>query len=904
MKKRLTGIGLLAIAAVTMSLLVAFIVAQMSTVSPFYIDLRDYPIYVKTGFDPNTTDVSPSGRDDWGGIIGPDDPRVPVVEEALPDEQPPFTTDELFSENDREYTIAIPFEVSDGQMQMLQNTSATIPALYLAGIGDNWQIFLNGSLVDSQMQLDETGTVITHHTRRSYNRELDPTLLRVGENLLTLHIVGSPSSGYTGLFYQSPYYLASHDYIVSQTVDYVTLIFCTVYVLMGLYHLLLFSLRLNDRYNFFFGLFSICTGIYFMTRSPVIHMLIEDWAIIQRLEYASLFVLPFLVAAFLELIDVGRIRVPTRIYGVLCVLLIAAESLFSLQFADNILEFWQILLVAVFVYLIGYDLLFRFFWRTHGIWVRAREAKRPRKYLNIVKKDLIRTPLGNFFLVTLLVLATAIYDLLDAIIFHTGITLTRYSFFIFTILSAIVLARHFASSFNQADDLNAQLEKIVQERTRELAEQVTVAQQASRAKSQFLATMSHEIRTPLNAIIGLSDIELHKPLPPQTQQHIEQIRGSGTTLLSIINDILDISKIETGNFEIVSVEYHLASVINDAAQINIVRIGDKPIRLVLDVDPELPTSLYGDDLRFKQILNNVLSNGIKYTNEGEVRMRVEAAKSGRKGLALIRVIVSDSGVGIKPEDIGRLFDEYSQLDAQANRKVEGTGLGLSITRRLLEMMGGSIRVQSVYGEGSTFTIELPQPIVDPTPLGVEHANKLKDLHFDIEEKSPVLKLERKWLPHGRVLTVDDVPVNIAVVEGLLEPYGIEVDSAHGGREAVEKVCAVTGVSEAEGDDAVIVEADPSTAGTAGKPYDLIFMDHMMPEVDGIEATRRIRALDSDYARTVPIVALTANALTGNEDMFLANGFTGFIPKPINIEQLDDAINRWIKDPPTTDTELP
>jgi signal transduction histidine kinase/CheY-like chemotaxis protein len=881
MKKTLTIIGLLAITGVTMSFLVAFIVAQMSLTSPLYIDLRDYPIYLKKGFDPSTVSNAPDEQGNWDNIIEPHSTQVPAVTGDTPNEQRPFSLKELFHEDDQEYTIVIPFEVSSEQMALLQKTPPLIPGIYLAGIGDNWQLFFNGALVDSQLDLDGTGAIVTHHTQRGYGIELDPLLLQPGENLLTMRIIGTAHGGYTGLFYQSPYYIASNSYIINQIADYVTLIFCTVYILMGLYHLLLFSLRLNDRYNFCFGLFSISIGVYFMMRSPVIHMLITDWNIIQRLEYASLFVLPFLLTAFLELIDVGHTRWPTRVYGIICGLFLIANSVISLQFLDDLLGYWQISLVLLLIYLIGYDLLFRFFRRAYTSWKLAHENKRPMTYRSIVRRDLIKTPLGNFSLVLLFVVMSAVYDLLDATTFHTGITVTRYSFFAFTILSAIVLARHFASSYNRVDDLNVQLERIVQERTRELAEQVRVAQQASRAKSQFLATMSHEIRTPLNAIIGMSDIELEKPLPPPTHQSIEQIRNSGTTLLNIINDILDISKIEAGNFETVPVDYHLASVINDVAQINVIRIGDKPIRLILQVDPSLPTSLHGDELRFKQILNNVLSNGIKYTNEGEVRMRVEARRSPDGKVAHIHIIVSDTGIGIKAEDLERLFDEYSQLDAQANRRVEGTGLGLSITRKLLTMLGGNITVRSTYGEGSAFTIELPQTIVNPAPLGIECARRLGELRFTTEEPSPGVKLTRNWLPHGKVLVVDDVPVNIAVAEGLLEPYGIEVDTALGGQESVDKVRAV-------------VEH-------RAQPYDIIFMDHMMPEVDGMEATRRIRALDSEYARTVPIVALTANALAGNEDMFLENGFSGFISKPIDIELLDEVLNCWIPETPEQPT---
>ncbi|MDR2069375.1 MAG: response regulator [Spirochaetaceae bacterium] len=402
------------------------------------------------------------------------------------------------------------------------------------------------------------------------------------------------------------------------------------------------------------------------------------------------------------------------------------------------------------------------------------------------------------------------------------------------------------------------------------------AEAASKAKSAFLATMSHEIRTPLNAIIGLSEILMQKDLSEDVHVDLEKIYSSGSILLGVINDILDVSKIEAGNFELIPVQYDTPSLINDTVQLNIVRIGSKPISFKLYIDDTLPAKLFGDELRVKQILNNILSNSFKYTREGTVIFHIGWEKDGAD--AVIIFVISDTGIGIKKEDVGKLFSEYSQLDTKANRKIEGTGLGLSITKKLVDMMDGRIGVESEYGKGSVFTVRLRQGIADGRPIGPEVAANLQSFRFIETRRTRSKNLVRVHMPYGKVLVVDDVITNLDVAKGLMLPYGLTIDCVQSGQEAIEKV----------------------RDGTV--TYDAIFMDHMMPEMDGIEATRIIRnEIDTEYAKTVPIIALTANALAGNEDMFLAAGFNAFIAKPIDIMRLDVILNQWVRNKQSEET---
>jgi PAS domain S-box-containing protein len=412
---------------------------------------------------------------------------------------------------------------------------------------------------------------------------------------------------------------------------------------------------------------------------------------------------------------------------------------------------------------------------------------------------------------------------------------------------------------------------------RELKEAKLKAELANRAKSIFLARMSHEIRTPLNAILGLSEVELQNTIPERTRINLEKIYGSGSHLLELVNDILDISKIESGNFEIIPAEYEFHQLVNDTVQLNIVRIGSKPLSFVLDLEQTIPVKLYGDELRVRQILTNLLSNAFKYTEEGKVILRIQWER--RENTAWLNFTVEDTGRGIREEDMEKLFVEYTQFDATAGRAVEGTGLGLSITHGLVTMMGGSVTAESQYGRGSVFRVSVPQRIIDAKPIGAELVKKLSSFHFlENRGRSRGNSLIRSYMPYGRVLVVDDLPTNLDVMTGLLMPYGLQVDTVLSGREAVDRIRA----KEVR--------------------YDLVFMDHMMPEIDGVEAVRLIRnEIGTPYARDVPIIVLTANAIEGNREMFLQNGFTDFISKPIDIKLLDIALNQWIRDKQSSQT---
>ena len=535
--------------------------------------------------------------------------------------------------------------------------------------------------------------------------------------------------------------------------------------------------------------------------------------------------------------------------------------------------------------------------------------------------------------------------------------------------------------FNIVDEIRAQNNRLM-----ELREE---SETANRTKSGFLASMSHEIRTPMNAITGMAELLLRTDLPREARGYAQDIKQAGNNLISIINDILDFSKIEAGKMEIVPSRYFFASLLNDTVNIIRTRLKEKPIRFYTNIDGSIPNSLFGDEVRMRQILLNLLSNAAKFTDKGHISLTVTVERRDEKQVWLA-FTVTDTGKGIKPEDQEKLFSEFVQVDLMRHRGTEGTGLGLAITKRLCVIMGGHISVESDYGKGSSFTVTIPQGVeseesfaaVDNAPekkvlvyegrliyaksvcwslenMGVPYVmvTTIEDfaealfrekwslvlsgygLHDNIKRiidkpdalwpdgEKPPLALMVEWgteayisnvrfvslpvqslsianvlngkadikgysdglgvsgfiryaFPSAQILVVDDIHTNLKVTEGLLSPYRVIVDTCLSGREAIELV------KQTE--------------------YDIVFMDHMMPEMDGIEATAHIREWEKEHniqsgsadkndsgRGSVTIIALTANAVSGVREMFIEKGFNDFLAKPIDISKLDEMLNRWI-----------
>ena len=409
------------------------------------------------------------------------------------------------------------------------------------------------------------------------------------------------------------------------------------------------------------------------------------------------------------------------------------------------------------------------------------------------------------------------------------------------------------------------------------------AEKANRYKSDFLANMSHEIRTPINAVLGMDEMLLREvahaqDIPPQTSDEVRQtflkvqgyaydIRSAGQNLLSIINDILDFSKIESGKMELSEAEYRLGSVLNDVSNMIAFRARTKHLEFDVDVDESMPDAYIGDEVRVRQVLTNLLTNAVKYTQEGSVTLTVreekgQLAATGREsGFALLKFIVTDTGIGIREADRKRLFDKFERVDLQKNNTIEGTGLGLAITKSLVDMMHGSVSVESEYGKGSTFTLTIPQQVTDDKPIG-----NFREA-FDAAHRQEEVYQETFRAPDARILVVDDTAVNLTVFKGLIADTLVKVNTASSGAQALEM--------------------------TQDIPFDVIFMDQRMPGMDGTQTLKGIRAQRNSANPDTPVISLTADAVQGARDRYLSEGFVDYLSKPVDGLQLEAMLMKYL-----------
>jgi signal transduction histidine kinase/CheY-like chemotaxis protein len=926
--------------------------------TPAFIDLTQGAAFARLGFDPGDITNTPDTSGGWidyyadGSKPGSKSLRlhntglvtVPKWNAALP----------LLAKENIEFTNLIEVNVPPEQAAYLRENDAIL-GLFLGEISDNWEIYLNGKLVKSEWHVVDN-EITTHRTRSNLIIPLKPELIREGQNFFAFRIIGNENASMTGFSEVSPYYIEEYDTAKSHHNDIDLVLIAGIYLMVGLYHFITFALTPGEKIHLFYACASALSAVYIFSSTPYAYGLIPNSYATSLMSMLSTYMMVPFFGFFLEraAYPAEKLGLINRLYMVFCVI-ISVITCFALP---QLSPLWG---VVTIVYMVCH-----FSIKELGKFIKEAKA------LGTIHV-LTETLLGGVVICCATVTVCGIIDIVAVVTYTPLLMLTNYSLLMYIICMAFSLARQSAQVSDSLTTSNEELEAAVEYRTHELLLQTEIAQEANTAKSAFLAKMSHEIRTPMNAITGISELILREAVSPTVREYATDVKNAGTNLLSIINDILDFSKIESGKMDIVTTEYLLASLINDVIAIIRIRLVDKPIEFTVSIDSKLPNVLVGDEVRIRQILLNMLTNAVKYTNEGFVQLKISgewepdtAPENAHRVMMIFEI--TDSGIGIKEEDLDKLFGDFVQFDAKLNKNIEGTGLGLAITKKLCNAMGGDVSVSSHYGSGSTFVAFFMQEVKSYTPIAaVDKAAELKVLVYkssDIHSNSLSAALDnlgvqndiistdeelaeelrdskynylfmnfqrydrllprlenyagtiviineysnlnlspnmrsiqypvhaiaianvlnnleedegynneaktakiRFIAPMARILLVDDITTNLKVAEGLMSPYSMQITTCLSGAEAIRLV--------------------------RENAFDIIFMDHMMPEMDGVEATERIRALEGDYFLNVPIIALTANAVSGMSEMFLANGFSDYLAKPIEVPKLNEILEKWV-----------
>ena len=852
-KKRLTKFGIPVFYSVVILVVVIYQWNQQGTIrlggsQMIYKNLTELPVYIKRGFDfeelqriqeivrrtPQGTDLPPYFSEMARFVSWP----LRVMNSPL-DGLPkrPFLSP--FGRKAEEFTIIIPIDMDSRTLSFLDDNPHILPGVYFSAMGENWEIFFNGRLVRSQMHLDESGQIRERRTWRRVYFPLERSFIVPGTNILTLHIVGDPTYKVTGIGGPT-HYIDDFHVIEGRQRYYLAVLLCGIFGFSVVYYLLLFLYvrKKSEVFNLYFALFSILLCVYIVTNLGIIDPIIPNSDITSRLEYGSLMLLIPVFCIFIETLGRGKITLVTRFYTAFCLFLCISQTFFCSQYGEDAMLTWNLTVPIYFSYVFFYDVIYFYFW----------DRKGPRRSRS---SD---APIANIIAGTLFIFICGLYEILDVLFFTNSYNLFVYSTFAVQIGMTFTLSQRFSGMYKRLEKSNVMLETAVKERTVELEEQTEIALRASRAKSEFLANMSHEIRTPINSIMGFSELALDDSIAPKTRDYLGRIKENTVGLLQIINNILDISKIESGKMELENIPFLLQEVLVSCRTIISPKALEKGLILQFNDSPTENQKLLGDPTKLRQILLNIISNAVKFTETGAVKVSLlEKESSGNKCTMHFEII--DSGIGMTPEQIQKIYEPFVQADASITRKFGGTGLGLPISKNMISLMGGELFVESTPGVGSKFSFDLSFDTVD--------------VSCQMPAAATLNELEKPMFS-GEVLVCEDNSMNQEVITDHLARVGVKTVVAQNGKEGLDLVSQRKEKGE--------------------KSFDLIFMDIHMPVMNGLEAASKIAELHTG----TPIVAMTANVMSHDRELYRISGIPDCVDKPFTSQQLWHCLKKYLK----------
>ena len=821
--------------------------------SYFPIDLTTRDAYVRQGFDPallrqtpgrTGTELEQSG---WRKIPAQKGNRPLAVPDLKFKDLPRRKYLSLKEYKPQHFSALIRFD-----MPADRNTWPVVPALQLSSLGANWEIFLNGTSLRREIHLNDKGE-IKHARHELVITPLDWRVLRPGQNEIAVHIIGDPTSVFVGVGDAQGHFIGEYETLKASRSELVKMILIFLYLFVGGYHLLLFSRRLKDVHNLYFGLFCICYFLYQFADSQTAKLYFLDTDIIYGVNYPAIYVLPILMIAFLESLVLRRLTWFTKIMGGIAVVICLLNIAMPITGYEEVLKIFFLATIPCLFYLLGF-ILYHTFHRTRLVYMTvSAENSSLTRFPITFSRTLFKTVEGNLFLGILAGIGAAVYDILDDLYFHTGIRLSKYGVFIVILGIATTLANHFLSVYNESDRLNEELGQKNHELSR-----------LDKMKDEFLANTSHELRTPLNGIIGIAESLMDGAagkLENPVHDNLEMIAYSGRRLSSLVNDLLDFSQLKTRELtlrdrpvDLYQITKLVLTLLGPIAQ-------SRGLSLVNRVPRDIP-AVQADEDRLQQVLNNLIGNGIKFTETGGIS--VSAEQQGDK----ILVNIEDTGIGIPEERQSDIFKSFEQVDASTTRKYGGTGLGLSISKQLIELHGGEMGLESKVGEGSRFYFTLPlgKGAAEPLRQTEPRVNFIADAPSASQE-TVVQPVERATAPEEKrangqgltVLVVDDEPINLQVVANYLSTEGYRIFRANGGAEAL----------------GIVQNGD-------ARP-DIILLDVMMPGMSGLDVCRILR--DNYPANILPIIMLTAKNQVGDLAEGLGMGANDYLSKPFSKKEL-------------------